>query len=154
MTDTVALRIDRTIEVEAPPARVWRALTDARELGTWFQVRIEGEIAEGQEIWMTSEHAEHAGMRWSLLVAELTPPRRVVWKWNPGAIDPSVDYSAEPRTTVTFTLEPVAHGTRVTVSEVGFELVPLARRAKAFEDNRLGWTQVMSWLQAYVEEAA
>jgi uncharacterized protein YndB with AHSA1/START domain len=38
-------RIDRSIEIKAPPERVWRALTTAKELSTWFLVAIEGDIA-------------------------------------------------------------------------------------------------------------
>ena len=151
MIDAGPLRIDRTIDIKAPPERVWRALTDAAELATWFQVRIEGDIAPGADVWMTSVHPEHAGMRWSVRIVELTPPRRVVWHWHPGAVDPAVDYSRETPTTVTFTLEPSGAGTRLTVSETGFELIPLARRAKAYTDNVEGWTEVTVWLQRHVE---
>ena len=150
MTDG-PLRIDRTIDIKAPPERVWRALTDAAELATWFQVRIEGDISPGADVWMTSVNPEHAGMRWPVRIVELTRPRRVVWQWHPGAIDPAVDYSTETPTTVTFTLEPSGQGTRLTVSETGFELIPLARRAKAYADNVEGWTMVTVWLQQHVE---
>jgi uncharacterized protein YndB with AHSA1/START domain len=153
MTEVEQLRIDRTIDIQASPERVWRALTDAAELAAWFQVRIEGKISAGADIWMTSEHPEHAGMRWSVRIVELTRPRRVVWSWHPGAVDPAIDYSMEPPTTVTFTLEASGPGTRVTVSETGFELLPLARRAKAYADNVEGWTEVIVWLQRHVEAA-
>ena len=146
-------RIDRTIEIQAPPERVWRALTTAEELSTWFQVAIEGTIAPGSELWMTSTHSQHAGMRWPVRIIELTPPRRMVWQWHPGAIDPAIDYSKEPQTTVIFTLEPVEKGTRLTVAETGFDQISLARRAKVFADNTQGWTEVLVWLQTHVEAA-
>ena len=84
-------RIDRTIEIQAPPERVWQALTNASELAAWFQVTIEGQIAAGGQVWMTSVHPEHAGQRWPVRIVELTPPRRVVWQWHPGEIDPATD---------------------------------------------------------------
>ena len=146
-------RIDKSIEIEAPIERVWRALTDARELGAWFQVQIEGAIEAGSEVWMTSVHPQHAGQRWPVRIVELAPPRRVVWQWHPGEIDPAVDYSKEPRTTVTFTLEPAGAGTLLRVAETGFEELSLARRAKAYADNTQGWTEVVVWLQRYVEGA-
>ena len=118
-------RIDRTIDVNAPPDRVWRALTTAADLAAWFQVGIEGEILPGAEIWMTSKYPGHEG--------------------------PAVDYSREPWTTVTFTLEPSGRGTRLTVSETGFNEISLARRAKVFQDNSQGWTEVLVWIQKYVE---
>ena len=146
-------RIDRTIEMNAPPARVWRALTDAAELSAWFQVTIEGEIAPGAEVWMTSQNAESCGQRFRVKFKEMTSPDLVVWEWHPGAVDPSVDYSREPRTTVSFMLEPSPRGTRLTVSETGFDAVELIRRAKVYEDNTQGWTEVIVWLKTYVEEA-
>ena len=146
-------RIDRTIEIDAPPDRVWRALTNADELSAWLQVSIEGDIAPGSEVWMTSVHPEHAGQRFRVRFTEMTAPRRFVWEWHPGAVDPSVDYGSEPRTTVTFTLEPSERGTRLSVSETGFDAVSLARRAKVYSDNSQGWLTVLVWLKTYVETA-
>ena len=144
-------RIDRTIEIDAPPERVWRALTDVAELAEWFQVRIEGAIAPGSDVWMTSVHPDHAGQRFLVHIAELMPPRRVVWTWHPGEVDPAVDYSREPRTTVTCTLEPAGRGTRLALSESGFDEISLARRAKVYGDNSQGWTEVLGWLRKHVE---
>ncbi len=153
MTVAQMSRIDRTIEIKAPPERVWRALTDARELSAWFQVTIEGDIAPGQEVWMTSTHTEHAGQRFRVRFVEMTPPTRFAWQWHPGEVDPNVDYSREPRTTVTFTLEPSESGTRLSVAETGFNEISLARRAKVYGDNSQGWTVVLVWLLEYVEGA-
>ena len=153
MTVAELSRIDRTIEVKAPPDRVWRALTSAEELSAWFQVSIEGAIAPGTEVWMTSVHPQHAGQRFRVRITEMIPPRRFVWEWHPGEVDPGVDYSREPRTTVTFTLEPTARGTRLSVSETGFDEISLARRAKVYKDNSQGWPEVLVWLQKHVEEA-
>jgi uncharacterized protein YndB with AHSA1/START domain len=147
-------RIDRTIEIEAPPERVWRALTSAAELSAWFQVTIEGEIAPGSQVWMTSVHQQHTGQRFRVQFVEMTPPKRFVWQWHPGAVDPNVDYSHEPRTTVTFTLEPCEAGTRLSVAETGFDEITLGRRAKAYGDNSQGWTEVLGWLKRYVEASS
>ena len=146
-------RIDRTIEIKAPPKRVWRALSSAEELSAWFQVKIEGQLAPNSEVWMTSTHAQYTGMRFRVWIKEMTPPQRMVWEWHPGAIDPKVDYSREPRTTVTFILEPSGEGTKLSVCETGFDEISLARRAKVFEDNKQGWAEVLVWLQKYVEAA-
>jgi len=145
--------IDRAIEIAAPPERVYRALTTREELSSWFQVAIEGELAAGAEVWMTSLHPEHAGQRFPVRIVEMTPHRRVVWAWHPGAVDPAIDYATAPRTTVTFTLEPAGTGTRLRLSETGFEAIDLARRAKAHADNSQGWTEVLVWLQRHAEDA-
>lgn len=146
-------RIDRTVDIQATPERVWRALTDPHELAAWFRVKIEGHIAPGAEVWMSSVLPQHAGQRWPVRIVEMTRPRRMVWQWHPGEIDPKVDYAREPQTTVTFTLEPSALGTRVSVTETGFDAITLERRAKAYADNTQGWTEVMAWLQEYAQTA-
>jgi uncharacterized protein YndB with AHSA1/START domain len=153
MTIADLTRIDRSIEIEAPPERVWRALTNATELSAWFQVTIEGEIAPGALLQMTTVHPQYAGQRFQVLIEEMEAPRRLVWKWHPGEVDPRVDYANEPRTTVTFTLEPSAAGTQLRVAETGFDAISLKRRAKVYGDNSQGWTEVLVWLQRYVEAA-
>ena len=153
MTVAELSRIDKSIEINATPDRVWRALTTAEELSTWFQVTIEGGIAPGSEVWMTSVHPEHKGQRFKAKFLEMEAPHRVVWEWHPGEVDPDVDYSREPRTTVSFTLEPSGRGTRLTVSETGFDEIALARRAKVYNDNTQGWAEVLVWLQKYAEKA-
>ena len=144
-------RIDKSIDIAASPERVWQALTSAPELSAWFQVTIEGEIAPGNEIWMTSTHAGYVGQRFSVRIVEMTPPRRFAWDWHPGEVDRSVDYGKEPRTRVTFTLEPSGRGTRLSVSETGFDAISLERRAKVYKDNAQGWGEVVTWLQKYAE---
>ena len=84
----------------------------------------------------------------------MSAPHRLVWQWHPGELDPNLDYSKEPRTTVTFTLEPVAGGTRLNVSETGFDAIGLERRAKALQDNTQGWTEVVGWIKQHVEGAS
>ena len=144
-------RIDRTIEIDAPPEQVWRALTTVQDLSTWFRVKIEGDIEAGRDVWMTSVDPQYGGQRFRVRFVELTPPRRLVWQWHPGEVDPNVDYSREPQTTVTFTLEPSGRGTRLSLSETGFDQISLARRAKVYGDNNQGWPEVLVWLQKYVE---
>ncbi len=153
MTATEMNRIERSIDINAAPERVWHALTTAAELSAWFHVTIEGDIAPGNEVWMTSTHPGYEGVRFRVLVVEMVAPSRFVWQWHPGAVDPNVDYSQEPRTTVTFTLERSESGTRLTVCETGFDQVSLARRAKVFADNSQGWTTVVVWIKQHVEAA-
>lgn len=146
-------RIDRVIELAATPERVWAALTTPDEIAAWFRVAVEGPLTLGSEVWMTVTGAKSAGKRFRIRVVEMDAPRRFAWEWHPGAIDPSVDYSREARTRVTFTLEPTARGTRLTLSETGFTNVSLARRALVYKDNTQGWTQVLAWFQDHVEKA-
>lgn len=146
-------RIDKEIVIDAPPERVWRALSDPGELGEWFQVTIEGLLAPGADLWMTSLHPGYEGQRFQVRVVEMSAGRRLVWEWHPGQLDPAVDYSSEPPTTVTFDLEAHGGGTRLRLSETGFDRLALPRREPAFEDNERGWLEVLGWLRAHAERA-
>jgi len=143
------MRIDRTIEIDAPRERVYRALTTPSELKEWFRTDVEGELKPGASVWMTYD--VH---RFQVEIVEMTAPDKVVWLWHPGGVDPAVDYSKENRTMVTFTLEATAAGTRLHLSETGFEEVSLARRAKVFEENTKGWDEVLVWLREYVTQGS
>jgi uncharacterized protein YndB with AHSA1/START domain len=143
-------RIERELLIRAPQERVWRALSDAAEFGSWFGIELDGEFAPGAtmagRITPTSADAEvaeiqrrHEGKRLTLVVDAMEPPHLFSYRWHPFAIDPNVDYSNEPMTLVTFTLEPQGEHTLVRVVETGFDSIPLARRADAFEANDEGW---------------
>src|SRR6266511_1513293 len=43
-------RIEKRVVLRAPRTRVWHALTNAEEFGTWFRVKLEGAFAEGRPV--------------------------------------------------------------------------------------------------------
>jgi len=132
-------RIEKKVVLGAPRSRVWRALTNAEEFGAWFGVKLEGGFAAGSRVQgrITTPGYEHVTL--DITIVSLDPEGTFSWRWHPYAVEPGVDYSAEPTTLVEFHLEEVAGGTRLTVVESGFEQIPLARRARAFEMNEGGW---------------
>ena len=134
-------RIEKRIELKAPVARVWRALTDYREFGEWFRVALEGpfvpgQVSRGHITWPGYEH-----LVWEAVVQKMEPEKLFSFTWHPYAVDPSVDYSGETPTLVEFTLQEIASGTLLTVSESGFENIPAHRRSEAFRMNDGGWAQ-------------
>ena len=141
-------RIERTIHIRAPRARVWRAIADVREFAAWFQVKAEGEFTPGELVRMTTTHPDYAGITFFLTVEEIDPERRLTWRWHPGAQEVPED---APTTLVEFTLAEENGGTRVTVVESGFDRISLARRAKVYEENTKGWEYQMGALQRYAE---
>jgi uncharacterized protein YndB with AHSA1/START domain len=143
-------RIEKEIFLRAPRARVWRALTQAEEFGSWFGVQLTGPLAPQTSVTgrITSKGHEH--LSFELQVQQIEPESYFSYRWHPYAIDPNVDYSREPTTLVEFHLEEVAGGTRLRVSESGFEHIPLARRAEAFLRNDGGWSQQMQNVERYV----
>jgi uncharacterized protein YndB with AHSA1/START domain len=132
-------RIEKTIELRAPRARVWRAIADASEFGTWFRMEFDGDFVEGATVRgrVTIPGYEH--VRLELHVERIEPERHFAYRWHPAAIDPAVDYSAEPTTLVEFTLEDSGSDTRLTIVESGFDALPIGRRAEAFRMNEGGW---------------
>src|SRR5689334_8382635 len=99
-------KIEKRIELDAPVSKVWRALTDHREFGAWFRVKIEapfvvGKVAQGQITYPGYEH-----VTWKATITKMDPERLFAFTWHPYAIDPAVDYSNEPPTLVEFRLEP------------------------------------------------
>jgi uncharacterized protein YndB with AHSA1/START domain len=145
-------RIEKQIELKAPVSRVWRALTDYREFGEWFRVKLEGpfvvgKVAEGFITWPGYEH-----LRMEVVVQKIEPERYFSYTWHPYALDPKVDYSKETPTLVEFTLEKTAKGTLLKVTESGFDKIPSARRLEAFRMNDNGWAQQMKNIESYVAE--
>lgn len=132
-------RIEKQIDIKAPVARVWRAIADYREFGTWFRVAMEGPFVAGKEARgrITYPGKEHLVM--TVAVQRIEPERLLSFTWHPYAIDPNTDYSAEPSTLVEFILQPAADGTRLTVVESGFDALPPHRRDLAFRMNEGGW---------------
>ena len=88
-----------------------------------------------------------------MLIEKIEPMRRFAFKWHPGAADPKADYSGEPMTLVEFVLEEVPEGVLLTVTESGFDRIPLARRAQAFSQNEQGWSIVVTLIDRYVRRA-
>jgi len=147
-------RIEKRIELKAPVSRVWRALTDHEQFGTWFQVRLEAPFEPGKEAVGRITHPGYEHVTWRAVVKEMIPERLFSLTWHPFAVDPSVDYSTEPQTLIEFRLEPHGEGTLLTLTESGFERIPAHRRAEAFRMNDGGWTQQMENIRRYVEDAA
>jgi len=147
-------RIEKRLELKASVSRVWRALTDHREFGKWFQVELEGPFAPGQVARgrMTYPGCEH--IVWEAVIDAMEPERLFSFRWHPYAIDPDVDYAAEPTTLVEFRLEPVGEGTVLHLTESGFDGIPQHRRFEAFRMNERGWGMQMTNIEQYVDQPA
>jgi uncharacterized protein YndB with AHSA1/START domain len=146
-------RIEKQIVLAAPRARVWRAFADAREFGRWFGVKLEtgfapSGVARGRITFPGYEH-----LVFEAKVERMEAERLLAWRWHPAPVDAGVDYSSEPTTLVTITLEDAPEGTRLTVVESGFDAIPPARRAEAFRMNEGGWAQQLENVSRHVAAA-
>jgi uncharacterized protein YndB with AHSA1/START domain len=154
-------RIEKQVVLRAPLDRVWRAISDSREFGRWFGVRVDGPFVAGTPVTATitgtivdDEVAEmqrpHTGATATWQIVAVEAPRRFAYRWHPFAVEPTVDYSAEPTTLVEFTLSETPDGVLLRIVESGFDAIPQARRAEAFEANSGGWAKQTELVRKYL----
>jgi uncharacterized protein YndB with AHSA1/START domain len=158
-------RIEKTAVLRASQERVWQAITDARQFGTWFGVefdapfapgahipgrivptKVDTEVAKMQEPW--------AGIACDITVERIEPMRLFSFRWQPGAPEPGGEASNDPTTLVEFRLANHPEGTLLTITESGFDAIPLARRAAAFKGNEEGWRIQATLIGKYLEQEA
>jgi uncharacterized protein YndB with AHSA1/START domain len=142
--------IEKNIELKASPQRVWRALTDYREFGEWFRVKLDQPFIEGQASRGRILHPGYEHLIFEIKVVRLRPETLFAYTWHPYALDPAVDYSQETPTLVEFRLQKSATGTLLTLTESGFDNIPAHRRDEALRMNSGGWEQQMKNIERHV----
>ncbi len=146
-------RIERSIVINAPRERVWRALSSAEEFGTWFGADLKGQsFVPGQRVRGRMSQCGHESVWFDVVIERMEPPDLLSYHWHPYAIDPAVDYAAEAPTQVVFTLRDApGQGTLLTVVESGFDRVPPQRRLEAFRMHGQGWDAQLGNIARHVE---
>jgi len=158
-------RIEKKVLLRAPRERVWRAISDSRQFGSWFGVEFDGPFVAGKPIVgkivpttvdpeVAKRQEPHRGLVFEFAVDRVEPMRLFSFRWHPDAVEPGVDYSKEPGTLVVFELQDASGGIMLTVTESGFDRIPVERRTKAFSDNEGGWTAQMKLIEKYLALAA
>jgi uncharacterized protein YndB with AHSA1/START domain len=158
-------RIEKQVTLQAPLSRVWRAITDSRQFGSWFGVTFDGPFRAGERIvgriapttadpQVAAMQKPYEGRRFEITIDRIEAEQLFSFRWHPAAVDPNADYAHEPTTLVEFRLEAAGEATRLTVVESGFDGVPLSRRADAFKMNEGGWTSQMMLIEKYLAQTA
>jgi uncharacterized protein YndB with AHSA1/START domain len=145
-------QIQKSIILRAPRSRVWQALTDPNQFGQWFGTRLAGRFAPGQTMRGPITIPKYEHLAFQVVVEQMEPERLFSWRWQPGG-NPDVN-PAEPMTLVVFELEEVPEGTRLTVTESGFDQIPVARRSKAYRGNEAGWNGQLENITRYLAHAS
>jgi uncharacterized protein YndB with AHSA1/START domain len=143
-------QIVKTVTLKAPVARVWRALADHNEFGQWFRVKLDqpfapGALSTGKITYPGAEHYP-----WRATVERMEKERLLSFRWHHFDENSDVDVSEQPTTLVEFRLEPVPDGTRLTITESGFDSLPDARRAEIVRGNTEGWNIQADHIAAHV----
>jgi uncharacterized protein YndB with AHSA1/START domain len=152
-------RIEKTVVLRAPLERVWRAISDAREFGSWFGMALDGPFVVGTRVTGTiaptqvdaavaATQAPFAGTPIVLDIDAVEPMRRFAYRWSPDIGDGGATDATS--TLVTFELQPVDGGTQLTIAESGFDAIPLERRATVFAGNDAGWTAQTGLIAKYL----
>lgn len=160
---TMTDRIQKKILLRAPLKRVWRALSNSMEFGIWFGVKFDAPFTPGAHMRgkvvgtaVDAEVAKSQTQYWhvpfEITIDRMEPEQLFSFRWHPYAIEPGVDYSKDPTTLIEFTLEEVPNGVMLTVTESGFDQIPLERRAKAFTANERGWGIVIALVEKYLAQ--
>jgi uncharacterized protein YndB with AHSA1/START domain len=152
MIETSTDRIEKEIVVCAPRTKVWRAITDFREFGKWFQAEMKDPFVPGALSNGRITHPGYEHLTLEVHVERMEPEHFFSWRWHPYAIDPRQDYSNEPTTLIVFELEEMPQGTRIKVTESGFDNIPLARRSEAFRMDSEGWAAQLQNIGRYVSQ--
>ncbi|HEY7819575.1 MAG TPA: SRPBCC family protein [Vicinamibacteria bacterium] len=151
-SDRVTDRIEKEIVLRAPRSRVWRAITNSKEFGEWFRVDMKDEFKPGAPAKGRITHPGYEHLVFEVLVERMDPEKLFSFRWHPYAVDPKQDYSKEPTTLVVFELQDHPEGTRLRITESGFDQIPVARRAEAFRMNSGGWEAQTKNIATYVSE--
>jgi uncharacterized protein YndB with AHSA1/START domain len=158
-------RIEKKIVLRATRERVWRAISDSSQFGRWFGVALQGPFVAGQRVagHITPTEVDPdvarmqepwAGVACDFHVERIEPMTHFSFRWHPGGDAVQPDTSQEQMTTVTFTLADAPEGTLLTITESGFDRVPLERRANAFADNEGGWEMQTRLIAKFLERQA
>lgn len=158
-------RIEKRVVLRAPRERVWRAIASATQFGTWFGAelaapftagrivparmvgtRVDPEVAKAQE--------PYVGTRFEIRVERIEPESLFSFRWHPYEPEGEADFFSVPTTLVEFVLEDHPEGTLLTITESGFDAIPLDKRAQAFTSNDEGWSIQVRLIGKYLEQAA
>lgn len=133
-------RVEKSLDVRAPRSRVWRAISDAREFGTWFG------LGEPLELQGTFEPGGRILVRWAgrrepelfCTIERVEPERLLAFRWVPYEIADGDDPARHPTTLIEMRLADCDIGTRLTISESGFAALPADKQYKR-DQNGMGW---------------
>ena len=144
-------RIEKNIELKASVSRVWKAITDHQEFGTWFRVSLDGPFEVGRTAKGRITYPGYEHYTWEVVVQKMETEKLFSFTWHPYAVDLKKDYSNETPTLVEFHLAKSGSGTSLTITESGFEAIPADRRDEAFRMNEGGWTQQIKNIESHLE---
>jgi uncharacterized protein YndB with AHSA1/START domain/uncharacterized protein YciI len=146
VADLTGGTIIATVEILAPPERVFRAISSSEIVQWWGSDELYrtqewiGELKLGGRWRASGRQADGKIFSVEGEFVEIDPPRKLVHTWRP-------DWDPGKPTTVTYRLESIEGGTRVTIRHEGFE------SPASCAGHTDGWAKVLDWLAGYAAPA-
>jgi len=130
--------ITRSITVKASKERVFKALTDPKEIVVWFPESVEGGTLEvGQEPIFSFNGGTH---KRRVHIEAVNPYDYFAYRWIPNASGEGVgDVLGIPNTLVEFSIEEIGGSTTITMKESGFASLPIEDAETSFKGHIGGW---------------
>jgi uncharacterized protein YndB with AHSA1/START domain len=138
-------RIERSIELDHPPAKVWAAITTSEGLSAWFGDKATIDLRSGGAAGMTFR----SGLTVDMRVERVEEPTVFGFTWRL----PDLPEDDPRRTYVEFTLEADGAGTRLRVVETGFAQLPDDSRRNTYDSHAEGWASELGELAGYLGAA-
>lgn len=150
-------RIEKTVLLNAPLDRVWRAISDSDQFGQWFGMRFDGPFVAGATVTGTltpttvdeavaAEQEPYTGVSDTWEIVAVEAPRQLAFRWHPAGLEEG----SELTTLVEFTLTETPDGVLLRVVESGFDALPADRRRSAFDDHSEGWGKQVQLVSRYL----
>jgi uncharacterized protein YndB with AHSA1/START domain len=131
--------IQKEITVKATQERVYTAITDPKQLITWFPDAIEGNLEVGEQ--PVFDFGSDGKTR--VYIVDAKPFSYFAYRWVPGHTDVVDDVTCVANTLVEFFLEPTGDETKVTLKESGFSALPAEVAEEKFSMNNGGWDYML-----------
>ena len=116
-----------------------------------FRVRLDNPFEVGTTTTGNITYPGYEHMKWVSLTEQMEHECLFVFSWPPGAVDPDTEYDADAKVRVEFRLEPTEKGTRLTITESGFQQFPESKRLEVLRSNAEGWDIQARNVAAHVE---
>lgn len=134
--------IERSIWIKATRERVWRAITDPDELGKWFSPGTQWHgtgLKVGGKIYV--QNPETGAEMYTQVIEVVDPPHRLITRSAP----PEIAHAT------VWTLDEENGGTRLTITNTGYELESDDVRHTNMEQNAFGFGMMLENIKAHVE---
>ena len=126
-------KIEKKVSINAPAEKVWKALTEPKQLGEWMMMPTTFEPVVGKEFTFKAEGMEGWDGYFHCIVREVEVNKKLVYTWNSGMIN--------AETLVTILISETGGQTELTLIHTGWENLPAEMRSQMIDGHSKGWDE-------------